>query len=231
MRLQEGKVQEDGKIKAAPSVWVEVIGIARISAPAAAIALAGIDFSEIRRNLRRFQRRRTRRNSMSDDDFEIRPGTDQGSRQRSGEAQVACRPGRQLLEQGGPRGIRTITVSRGTGRIGARTARGLAARSRVNQGQRRVVVKARVVRHKGARFTRRTARPPRQPISNAMASPATARRPACSMRGSDAVDGDAFAERCADDRHHFRFIVSPEDAAELARRPGLHPRVDGRHGA
>lgn len=29
-------------------------------------------------------------------------------------------------------------------------------------------------------------------------------------------DGDAFAERCADDRHHFRFIVAPEDAAELA---------------
>ena len=26
---------------------------------------------------------------------------------------------------------------------------------------------------------------------------------------------DAFKERCADDRHHFRFIVSPEDGAEL----------------
>ena len=25
----------------------------------------------------------------------------------------------------------------------------------------------------------------------------------------------AFAERCEDDRHHFRFIISPEDAAEL----------------
>jgi type IV secretory pathway VirD2 relaxase len=33
---------------------------------------------------------------------------------------------------------------------------------------------------------------------------------------SDGVDGRAFAERCAGDRHHFRFIVSPEDAAELA---------------
>ncbi|BAQ38042.1 relaxase/mobilization nuclease and DUF3363 domain-containing protein [Pseudomonas aeruginosa] len=28
-------------------------------------------------------------------------------------------------------------------------------------------------------------------------------------------DLDAFKERCADDRHHFRFIVSPEDGAEL----------------
>ena len=32
---------------------------------------------------------------------------------------------------------------------------------------------------------------------------------------SDAVDERAFAERCRDDRHHFRFIISPEDAAEL----------------
>jgi type IV secretory pathway VirD2 relaxase len=35
-------------------------------------------------------------------------------------------------------------------------------------------------------------------------------------RQSDAADGDAFAERCEDDRHHFRFIVSPEDAAQMA---------------
>lgn len=32
---------------------------------------------------------------------------------------------------------------------------------------------------------------------------------------ADEVDLDAFKERCADDRHHFRFIVSPEDGAEL----------------
>lgn len=29
------------------------------------------------------------------------------------------------------------------------------------------------------------------------------------------VDGREFASRCADDRHHFRFIISPEDAGEL----------------
>jgi type IV secretory pathway VirD2 relaxase len=32
----------------------------------------------------------------------------------------------------------------------------------------------------------------------------------------DRVDGDAFLERGVDDRHQFRFIVSPEDAAYLA---------------
>lgn len=31
----------------------------------------------------------------------------------------------------------------------------------------------------------------------------------------DEADLGAFRERCADDRHHFRFIVAPEDGAEL----------------
>ncbi|QEA14337.1 MULTISPECIES: relaxase/mobilization nuclease domain-containing protein [Comamonas] len=32
---------------------------------------------------------------------------------------------------------------------------------------------------------------------------------------TDTADLDAFKECCADDRHHFRFILSPEDGAEL----------------
>ena len=32
---------------------------------------------------------------------------------------------------------------------------------------------------------------------------------------TDEADHDAFADRCKDDRHHFRFIVSPDDAVEL----------------
>src|SRR3546814_17762807 len=32
---------------------------------------------------------------------------------------------------------------------------------------------------------------------------------------SDSANDRAFAERCEDDRHHFRFIVSPEDAADM----------------
>ena len=42
-----------------------------------------------------------------------------------------------------------------------------------------------------------------------------ARTRGCSTPTSDAADERAFAERCEDDRHHFRFIVSPEDGAEL----------------
>jgi type IV secretory pathway VirD2 relaxase len=40
----------------------------------------------------------------------------------------------------------------------------------------------------------------------------------------DEADGRAFAERCVEDRHQFRFIVSPEDGAELA---ALRPFVRG----
>ena len=32
---------------------------------------------------------------------------------------------------------------------------------------------------------------------------------------SDDADAKAFAERCEEDRHHFRFIISPEDTADL----------------
>ena len=34
--------------------------------------------------------------------------------------------------------------------------------------------------------------------------------------GNENADAGAFAERCQDDRHHFRFIVSPDDALEMA---------------
>lgn len=34
--------------------------------------------------------------------------------------------------------------------------------------------------------------------------------------GTEDADGRAFAERCGDDRHHFRFIVSPDDAPEMS---------------
>lgn len=33
---------------------------------------------------------------------------------------------------------------------------------------------------------------------------------------SDRTDERAFAQRCSEDRHHFRFIVSPEDALDMA---------------
>ncbi len=38
---------------------------------------------------------------------------------------------------------------------------------------------------------------------------------------TDDADGKAFAERCEEDRHHFRFTVSPEDAARMADLRGF----------
>ena len=32
---------------------------------------------------------------------------------------------------------------------------------------------------------------------------------------NDRADGKAFTDRCSEDRHHFRFIISPEDASEM----------------
>ena len=79
---------------------------------------------------------------------------------------------------------------------------------------RRVVIKARVVRHRGNKF--RSA-----PLAKHVAY---LKRDGITRDGADArmfdasseaTDERAFAERCEEDRHHFRFIVSPEDAAEM----------------
>jgi type IV secretory pathway VirD2 relaxase len=79
---------------------------------------------------------------------------------------------------------------------------------------RQVLTKVRVVRHTGRGFR-----------SAALARHVTyLKRDGVTHDGADAsmfdarsdvADERAFAERCRDDRHHFRFIVSPEDAAEL----------------
>jgi len=74
---------------------------------------------------------------------------------------------------------------------------------------------ARIVRHQGKRF--RSA-----PLSKHVAY---LKREGVTRDGVDArmfgtttedADTKAFAERCEDDRHHFRFTVSPEDATEMA---------------
>jgi type IV secretory pathway VirD2 relaxase len=78
-----------------------------------------------------------------------------------------------------------------------------------------VIVKARIVRHRGARFT---AAPLAKHLTYLKRDGVTRDGKNAALFGSDenTIDGEAFAERCADDRHHFRFIVSPEDTAELA---------------
>ncbi len=153
--------------------------------------------------------------AMIEDDFQIRPGKVRNRGAKGGRAaltlvgqvlQVAMRAGYARL----PRGVRR---GGGTGHQARGRRASLSARSRATN--RRVVIKARVVRHVGNRF--RAA-----PLSRHIAY---LERDGVTRDGRDAsmfdartenVDRDAFAARCGDDRHHFRFIVSPEDAAEMS---------------
>jgi len=103
------------------------------------------------------------------------------------------------------------------GGSGSRFGRGRSAALALSlrSPSRRVVIKARVVRHRGTRFR-----------SAPLAKHVTyLKRDGVTREGldarmfdarSDAVDERAFAERCEEDRHHFRFTISPEDAAEMS---------------
>jgi type IV secretory pathway VirD2 relaxase len=148
---------------------------------------------------------------MSDDDFHIRPG--KGRSRGSGSGRRAQTLVGQVISysmKGGHRLARSRHS--GTGRTARGRRAGLAARSRATN--RRVVVKARVVRHKGTRFR---AAPLARHVAYLKRDGVTRDGKEAGLfdAGSDTADGDAFAGRCEDDRHHFRFIVSPEDAAEL----------------
>jgi len=99
---------------------------------------------------------------------------------------------------------------------GSRFGRGRSAALALSlrSPSRRVVVKARIVRHRGIRF--RSA--PLSKHVNYLKRDGVTRDGAHARMfdaRSDVADERAFAERCEEDRHHFRFIVSPEDAGEM----------------
>jgi type IV secretory pathway VirD2 relaxase len=103
------------------------------------------------------------------------------------------------------------------GNSGSRFGRGRSAALALSMRSpsRRVVINARVVRHRG---TGLRSAPPLAKHVNYLKREGVTRDgvDAKLFDGrSDQADERAFAERCSDDRHHFRFIISPEDAAEL----------------
>lgn len=147
-----------------------------------------------------------------DDDFEIRPGRSRAAGQGAGRKvqTLGAQVRRAAAKAGNTR--RGPSRGKGTGAYGrGRTAR---LRSRSSASARRVVIKARVVRHKGTRFR---AAPLARHLAYLKRDGVTRDGADASMfdARSDNADGDAFAERCEDDRHHFRFIVSPEDAGQM----------------
>ncbi|UYV16659.1 relaxase/mobilization nuclease domain-containing protein [Porphyrobacter sp. ULC335] len=152
---------------------------------------------------------------MADDEFTIRPGR-VGDRGGQGYNKATSLVGRvqQIARRGGR--LRTAGLPgarRGTSPLGR------GGRAALSRGQarfsRRVIVKARIVRHRGTRF--RSA-----PLARHIAY---LERDGVTRDGSDGTmfdargeraDTERFAARCESDRHHFRFMVSPEDAAELS---------------
>jgi len=150
-----------------------------------------------------------------DDDFRVRPGRIRDSHRGARRPKTFVGEVMRAAKRAGHIGQTFGRSKAGTG--GSRFGRGRPAALSLSlpSTARRVVMKARVVRHHGTRF--RSAPLPRHV--------AYLKREGVTRDGtdarmfdakSDAADERAFAERCEDDRHHFRFIVSPEDAAQLA---------------
>jgi hypothetical protein len=100
-------------------------------------------------------------------------------------------------------------AGRGRGGVAALHA---AERRLYGNRARRVIVKARIVRQGF-----RAASAVRAHLSYLRREGVTKDGVAARMFDAASEDADlrAFAERASDDRHHFRFIVSPEDATEM----------------
>lgn len=150
-----------------------------------------------------------------ENDLRIRPGRirDKGPSAKRAESfvgqviQAARKAGHTGYRFSGPGRGHHGSSSFGRGKF-VRSASGLS------RTHRRVVVKARIVRHQGQRF--RSA-PLAKHITYLKREGVTRDDQNASMfdRERDGIDDRAFAEQCEDDRHHFRFIVSPEDAGQM----------------
>ncbi len=146
-----------------------------------------------------------------EDDFRIRPGRIRSSGSQRARPFIA-----QALAAAQKAGGRVSRSGRITSGNRSRFGRGVRASVQANRlltsRSRGAVIKTRVVRH-----TARSA-----PLA---AHLGYLRREGVTRDGekarlfgpeTDDADPNAFAERCQDDRHHFRFIVSPEDAVEMS---------------
>ncbi|MFC4922747.1 relaxase/mobilization nuclease domain-containing protein [Delftia deserti] len=151
--------------------------------------------------------------NRSDDDFRIRPSAPK-NRGQGFVSKVLKQAGKA---SGGKSSVRRPASARGTGqRPGSRLGRGhTAARfagAKLTPMSRRVTIKTLLVNHQRAspQSLARHLRYIERDGVGRDGEPGQAYGPQ-----TDAADLDAFKERCADDRHHFRFILSPEDGAEL----------------
>ena len=149
---------------------------------------------------------------MSDEDeFRIRPGRIRSTRIQRARPFIA-----QVLadvRKAGGRVNRSGRIVPGNrSRFGAGQRAGILANHAITSRSRGAVVKARVVRNTG-----RSA-PLSRHLDYLRRDGVTRDGEKTRMFGPDpdGADHAAFAERCQEDRHHFRFIVSPDDPLEMA---------------
>ncbi|XHC09187.1 DUF3363 domain-containing protein [Labrenzia sp. ac12] len=149
---------------------------------------------------------------MSDEhDFRIRPGRIRSSRAQRARPFIAQalaavqKAGGHVSRSGRISTTKRSHFGRGQ-RASVQANRLLTGRSRV------VVIKTRVVRHsaRSAPLAAHLKYLGREGVTR------DGEKARMFGPGDDAVYPKEFAERCQDDRHHFRFIVSPADASDLA---------------
>lgn len=153
--------------------------------------------------------------SRDDNEFRVRPGRSRDSGAASGRrSQKLAAQVQRAANKAGHAGSRRAGLKRGSGSGKAARGRRTVAAMRRTPGQRRVTVMARIARHKGAHYR---AAPLAKHITYLERDGVTRDGRDASMfdAQTDRADRDAFAGRCEDDRHHFRFIVSPEDAGDM----------------
>ena len=176
-------------------------------------------FLQIVQAFQGFERRRSelpagrRTVTTRDDDLRVRPGRIQHGNRGGKRPQTFVGEVMRAAKKAGHVG-NSFRSSQGRSRSRFGRGRRAAVSIRLRSNARRVVMKARVVRHQGARF--RSAPLPKH-IAYLKREGVTRDGEDARMfdATSDTADERAFAERCEDDRHHFRFIISPEDGAEL----------------
>jgi len=146
-----------------------------------------------------------------EDDFRIRPGRIRSSGSQRVRPFIA-----QALAAAQKAGGRVSRSGRITSGNRSRFGRGVRASVQANRlltgRSRGAVIKTRVVRH-----TARSA-PLAAHLGYLRREGVTRDGEKARLFGPETDDADprACAERCEDDRHHFRFIVSPEDAVEMS---------------
>lgn len=152
--------------------------------------------------------------SGGDDEFEVRPGRPRDRGVKGRQAKSFVGQVMRAANKGGRGGRTHVNNQRGVGASRFGRGRVTAPRRTRQATDRRLVVKMRIVRHQGVKYR---AAPIARHASYLEREGVT--RDGMAGRLFDAVgdqaDGNAFAERCEDDRHHFRIIISPEDAREM----------------